>query len=64
MPVGSRSGVAASPMIQVQLLRDGADRDGSGRLLRYVFVESTFVNADLVWGGCAYARTYGDSLRL
>ena len=45
----------------VSLLQDGPDRDGYDRLLRYVFVDGTFVNGDLVWGGYAYARPYGDS---
>ncbi|MBI4299119.1 MAG: thermonuclease family protein [Chloroflexi bacterium] len=45
----------------VSLLRDGPDRDAYGRLLRYVFVDGTFVNGDLVWGGYAYARSYGDN---
>jgi len=44
----------------VGLLRDGTDRDAYGRLLRYVFVDGAFVNGDLVWGGYAYARSYGD----
>ncbi|MFQ5826307.1 MAG: thermonuclease family protein [Dehalococcoidia bacterium] len=48
----------------VTLLRDGSDRDQYGRLLRYVFAEGTFVNGDLVWGGYAFARSYGDSPRL
>jgi micrococcal nuclease len=48
----------------VELLSDGPDRDAYGRLLRYVFVDGTFVNGDLVWGGYAFARAYGDSLRL
>ena len=45
---------------RVRLLRDGPDRDSYDRLLRYVFVGGTFVNGDLVWGGYAYARSYGD----
>ena len=44
----------------VSLLQDGPDRDSYDRLLRYVFVDGTFVNGDLVWGGYAYARSYGD----
>ena len=44
----------------VRLLKDGPDRDDYGRFLRYVFVDDTFVNGDLVWGGYAYARSYGD----
>jgi micrococcal nuclease len=45
----------------VRLLQDGPDRDGYDRLLRYVFVDGTFVNGDLVWGGYAHARSYGDA---
>ena len=45
----------------VSLLQDGPDRDGYDRLLRYVFIDGTFVNGDLVWGGYAYARSYGDT---
>jgi micrococcal nuclease len=48
----------------VELLSDGPDRDAYGRLLRYVFVDGTFANGNLVWGGYAFARSYGDSLRL
>ena len=48
----------------VRLLQDGPDRDGYDRLLRYVFVDGTFVNGDLVWGGYAYARSYGGSYLL
>ena len=45
----------------VTLMRDGPDTDQYDRLLRYVFVDGTFVNGDLVWGGYAYARSYGDT---
>jgi micrococcal nuclease len=48
----------------VELLSDGPDRDTYGRLLRYVFVDGTFVNGELVWEGYAFARSYGDPLRL
>jgi micrococcal nuclease len=48
----------------VELLSDGPDRDAYGRLLRYVFVDGIFVNGDLVWGGYAFARSYGDPPRL
>jgi micrococcal nuclease len=44
----------------VSLLQDGPDRDGYDRLLRYVFIDGTFVNGDLVWRGYAYARSYED----
>jgi micrococcal nuclease len=47
---------------KVSLLQDGPDRDGYDRLLRYVFIDGTFVNGDLVWGGYAYARSYGGDI--
>ncbi len=54
---------------QVALEADEVDRDAAGRLLRYVWVDQSFVNVALVRGG--YARTdpsqpavkYGDLLR-
>ena len=48
----------------VQLLADSEDRDTYGRLLRYVFIDGTFVNAELIWEGYAYARSYGEPPRL
>ncbi len=39
---------------QVALEADGTDKDAEGRLLRYVWVDQTFVNVALVRGG--YAR--------
>ena len=48
----------------VRLLSDGEDRDSYGRLLRYVFVDGTFVNGILVWEGYAYSRSYGEHGRL
>lgn len=47
--------VAAGP---VRLGADTSDRDGYGRLLRYVFVGEEHVNAALVEGGFAIARRY------
>ena len=44
----------------VSLLQDGRDRDDYDRRLRYVFIDGTFVNGDLVWGGFAYARSYAE----
>lgn len=41
----------------VELLRGIEDMDEYGRLLRYVFVDGIFVNAELVTEG--YARQYG-----
>ena len=46
---------------RVRLLKDSSDRDAYDRLLRYVFVDGILVNGDLVWGGYAYARSYGDN---
>ena len=48
----------------VELWSDGPDKDSYDRLLRYVFTDGTFVNGVLVWEGYAFARSYGDSLRL
>lgn len=42
----------------MKLLRDGEDKDRFWRLLRYVFADGTLVNAELVWEGYAYARSY------
>jgi len=41
----------------VELMRGTEDRDQYGRLLRYVFVDGVFVNAELITEG--YARQYG-----
>ncbi|HEX77028.1 MAG TPA: thermonuclease family protein [Dehalococcoidia bacterium] len=43
---------------RVRLERDVTDRDRYGRLLRYVYVDDTFVNAELVRLGLARARAY------
>ena len=48
----------------VELQSDAIDKDPYGRLLRYVFEGGTFVNGVLVWEGYAYARSYGEELRL
>lgn len=42
----------------VRLRGDVTDRDAYGRLLRYVFVEDTFVNAELVREGYAFSSYY------
>jgi micrococcal nuclease len=42
----------------VTLVRDVSDTDKYGRLLRYVYVGNTFVNAELVAEGYAEAREY------
>ncbi len=40
----------------VSLVRDLTDQDGSGRLLRYVMVDRTFVNYALIAAGFARAE--------
>lgn len=42
----------------VTLVRDVSDTDQYGRLLRYVYVDGTFVNAELVEQGYAESRHY------
>lgn len=42
----------------VDLEKDVSETDQYGRLLRYVYVGDTFVNAELVSGGYAWARSY------
>lgn len=43
---------------RVKLERDISDRDDFGRLLRYVYVDGIFVNAEMVRNGYAFAKTY------
>ena len=43
---------------RVGLERDVSERDRYGRLLRYVYVNGTFVNGELVRRGLAQARAY------
>ncbi|HEX7100875.1 MAG TPA: lamin tail domain-containing protein [Acidimicrobiia bacterium] len=47
--------VSGSP---VRLVPDASDRDGFGRLLRYVYVDGEFVNEALVRRGLAIAHRY------
>lgn len=47
----------------VTLIRDVSERDRYGRLLRYVYVDSLFVNAELVRRGYARAATYPPDVR-
>jgi hypothetical protein len=42
----------------IELEKDVSDTDRYDRLLRYVYVEGTFVNAELIEGGYAWAKTY------
>ncbi len=43
---------------RVRLEKDTSEKDKYGRLLRYVYVDGTFVNAKMVWQGYAYAKAY------
>ena len=43
---------------KVRLEKDVSDTDRYGRLLRYVYVDDTFVNAELVRLGLAEAKAY------
>ena len=47
----------------VRLERDVSERDRYGRLLRYVYVDGIFVNAELVRLGCARAVQYPPDTR-
>lgn len=42
----------------VRLEQDVSETDKYGRLLRYVYVDDTFVNAELVRQGLAWAKAY------
>jgi micrococcal nuclease len=42
----------------VRLEQDVSDTDQYGRLLRYVYVDSIFINAELVRRGLARAKAY------
>jgi micrococcal nuclease len=43
---------------KVRLESDITDKDKYGRLLRYVYVGDTFINAEMVRQGCAWAYAY------
>lgn len=43
---------------EVRLEKDVRDRDDYGRLLRYVWVDGTMVNAEMVRLGLAWSRSY------
>jgi len=48
---------------KVWLEKDTSDKDKYGRLLCYVYVDSTFVNAELVRQGYAQARSYPPDIK-
>ena len=43
---------------KVRLESDITDKDKYGRLLRYVYVGDTFINAEMVRQGCAWSTAY------
>ena len=43
---------------RVRLESDITDKDKYGRLLRYVYVDDTFINAEMVRQGCAWSTAY------
>ncbi len=47
----------------VDLEKDVSETDQYGRLLRYVYVADTFVNAELVSGGYAWAKSYPPNVK-
>ncbi len=47
----------------VRLERDVSQTDRYGRLLRYVYVDGIFVNAELVRLGLAYAKAYPPDIK-
>ena len=47
----------------VRLEKDVSGTDTFGRLLRYVYVDDTFVNAELVRQGLAWAKTYPPDIK-
>lgn len=47
----------------IELLSDTEDRDLHGRLLRYVFADGVFVNAELARLGFAEAQSFAPNLR-
>ena len=58
---GSEAWLANRKLVEgkkVRLERDVSETDKYGRLLRYVYVDDTFVNAELVRQGLAEAKAY------
>ncbi len=48
---------------EVRLERDVSETDKYGRLLRYVYVDDIFVNAELVRQGLAWAKAYPPDIK-
>jgi micrococcal nuclease len=63
---GREASAAAKALLDgraVTLVSDVEERDGFGRLLRYVYIESEMANARLVANGYAHAYTYPPNVR-
>ena len=48
---------------KVRLESDITDKDKYGRLLRYVYVDDTLINAEMVRQGCAWAMAYPPDIK-
>ena len=48
---------------RIRLEKDLTDKDRYGRLLRYVYIEDTFVNAEIVKLGYAYSMAYPPDIK-
>jgi micrococcal nuclease len=48
---------------EVRMEKDITDKDKYGRLLRYVYAGDTFVNAEMVRQGCAWATAYPPDIK-
>ena len=63
---GREAAAAAQALLAgrtVELVKDVEDRDGFGRLLRYVYLGDELMNARLVVNGYAFARPHPPNLR-
>ena len=48
---------------EVVLKKDIDDKDQYGRLLRYVYINGTFINLEMVWLGLAHKYEYGSNTK-
>ena len=48
---------------EIRLEKDLTDKDRYGRLLRYVYVDDTLINAEMVKSGYAYAKAYPPDIK-
>lgn len=64
--MGPEASAANQAMVEDQIVcleKDISETDYYGRLLRYVYVDGTFVNAEMVWLGYALVSTYPPDVR-